>query len=53
MYFSCDFDWHSIHFDIVRSEQGGGGAFFLKSVKRDKNYLLTVPNSGLAPRIFF
>ena len=30
MYFSSDFSWYSIHFDIVRSEQGqwrgaGGG----------------------------
>ena len=25
MYFSFDFGWYSINFDIVRSEQCGGG----------------------------
>ena len=25
MYFSFDFGWYSINFDIVRSEQRGGG----------------------------
>ena len=38
MYFSFDFGWYSIHFDIILSFKNGGGkgvAYCTKSVKRD------------------
>ena len=43
MYFSFDFGWYSIHFNIARQEQGareGDGVLNgKKSIKRDKKVL--------------
>ena len=46
--FSLDFGWYSIHFDIVRQEQGS--VFFCLTDKirqREKSYLSTVPRQKI------
>ena len=42
MYFTFDFGWYSIHFDIVRYEQGVGRFLQTKFIKRDESYLSTI-----------